>query len=136
MIQLGAWTEEEWQLFVEYLFRQHPEGADLLYHWHHDFVVRGLKFPDIMRGIMNQWLCMCGIEAADIKEIYGAFERCGKKEIALNAAVNVALALRKKQGRATSESVDPFSEADDTPLGSFEDCAGADSFNPHMARKC
>jgi len=132
VIQLGAWSDGEWQLFVDRLFRRHPETAESMASWRRDLVARGLTFSEIVRAIMNRWLTWRGIESADMREIYAAFECSGKLEIAHNAAVNVVLALRQRQGRATSDCVDPFSEAEETPTTSFEESMHSGSDQPRI----
>ena len=74
----------------------------------------------MVRHVLNQWLTWNGIEKANMTEIFAAFESCDKLDIAHNAAVNVVLALRQRQGRSTSESGSPFSEAEETPTASLE----------------
>jgi len=120
IIQLGDWNDHGWKLFVSRLFAGYADGDKYSSDLQNDLRSKGVKFPDVVRAVLQSWLTVNGIEKADMMDIYEALECSEKLEIAHNAAINVVLQLRHKQGRTTADCTDPFSDVEETPPTSFE----------------
>ena len=119
-IQLGDWTDHDWNLFVKRLFSENIGGEEYVVDLQNDLRSKYSKFSDIVNLMLQCWLGVNGIDKSDFKMLYEALECCDKSDVAHNAAINVVLVLRRKQGRTESDCFEPFSEYEETPLNSLE----------------
>ena len=129
IIQLGDWTDQDWRQFVQKLFSDKIGGDKYVVDLQNDLKRKDSKFSDIVRIMLQCWLAVNGIDKADIRKLYEALECCDKLDIAHNAAINVVLVLRHKQGRTESDCTDPFSEYEETPTTSLENSMPSKSHN-------